>query len=122
MRYRGTRFKRPLADLPWYNFLDGIRDITILFNTDVMSVRMGNCHGGVVTIDVKDIPIGAYGLDDVMPPRYSPLLINTFDAVSQLTSLKSIVSLSIIVPEEARSTLLYTTMECFTVPEWLRLL
>ena len=109
-------------DLPWINFLDGVRDVTILLNTDVMSVRMGNCRGGVVTIDVKDIPIGAYGLDDVMPPRYSPLLINTFDAVSQLTSLKSIVSLSIIVPEEARSTLLYTAVEGFTSPEWRHLL
>ena len=74
----------------------------------------------VVTIDVKDIPIGPYGLDD-MPPRYSPFLINTFGAMSRLTSLKSISSLSIVVPEEARSTLLYTAVEGFTSPEWRRL-
>ena len=37
-------------------------------------------------------------------------------------SLKSILSLSIVVPEEARSTLLYTTVEGFTGPEWRRLL
>ena len=87
-----------------------------------MSVKMKNRHGGVVTVYVKDISIGAYGLDDAMPPRYSPLLINTFHAMSRLTSLKSISSLSIVVPEGARSTLLYTTVEAFTSPEWRRLL
>ena len=109
-------------DLPWINFLDETQEVTVLLNTDVMSVEIRNCHGGVITINVKDIPIGAYGLDDVMPPRYSPLLINTFDAMSRLTSLKSISSLSIVVPEEARSILLYTAVEGFTSPEWRRLL
>ena len=47
------------TDLPWINLLDEVRGVTILLNTDVMSVKMGNCHGGVVTIDVKDIPVGA---------------------------------------------------------------
>ena len=59
--------------LPWFNFLDGTRDVTVLLNADVMSVKIKNCHDGVITIDVKDIPVGAHGLDDVMPPRYSPL-------------------------------------------------
>ena len=109
------------ADLPWINFLGETGDITVLLNTDVMSVEIKSCHGGVVTIDVKDIPIGAYGLDGVMPPRYSPLLINTFDAMSRLTSLKSISSVSTVVPEEARSALLYTAVEGFSSPEWRRL-
>ena len=55
------------------------------------------------------MPTGAYGLDDVLPPRYSPLLINMFGAMPQR-------------PEEARSTLLYTAVEGFTSPEWRRLL
>ena len=49
---------------------------------------MRNCHGGVIAIGVEDIPIGEYGLDDVMQPQYSPLLINAFDAMSQLTASK----------------------------------
>ena len=63
----------PHADLHWINFLGGVRDVTVPPNTDVMVVKMRNCRGGVITIDMKDIPIGAYGLDDVMLPRYSPL-------------------------------------------------
>ena len=109
-------------DLPWINFLDGTQDVTILLNADVMSVKMRNCHGGVITIDVKDIPGGAHGLDDVMPPRYSPLLINTFDTMSRLAVLKSTSSLSIIIPEDARSALLYTAVEGFTSPQWRHLL
>ena len=105
------------TDLPWIIFLDGVRDVTILLNAGVMSVEMRNCHGGVITIDAKNIPLGVYGLDDVMPPRYSPLLINTFDAIPQLTSLKSISSLSIVILEEARSVLLYTAVEGFTSPK-----
>ena len=108
--------------LPWINFLDGTQDVTVLLNADDMSVRMGNCHGGVITIGVKDIPVGAHGLDDVMPPRYSPLLINAFDAMSRLAALKSVSSLSIIIPEDARNSLLYTAVEGFTSPEWRRLL
>ena len=108
--------------LPWFNFLDGTRDVTVLLSADVMSVKIRNCHDGVITINVKDIPIGAHGLDDVMPPRYSPLLINTFDAMSRLASLKSASSLSIVIPEDARSTLLYTAVEGFTSPEWPHLL
>ena len=110
------------ADLPWINLLDGVRDVTILLNTDVMSVRMGNCHGGVATIDVRDIPIGAYVLGGVVPPRYSSLSINTFDAISQLISLKSISSLSIVLHKEARSILPYKTVGGFTGTEWCRLL
>ena len=110
------------SGLPWINFLDGIQDITVLLNTDTMSLKMRNCHGGVITVDVKDIPVGAHGLDDVMPPRYSPLLINAFDATSRLTAIKSVQSLSIIIPEEARSTLLYTAVEGFTSPKWRHLL
>ena len=91
--------------------LDGTRDVTVLLTTDVMSVEMRNYHGGVITIAVKDIPIGAYGLDDVMPPRYSALLINTSDSMFQLTSLESISSLSIVVHEEAQSILFYTAVE-----------
>ena len=53
---------------------------------------------GVITVDVKDIPIEAYGLNDVMPPRYSPLLISAFDVMSQLTSLNPISFLLIVVP------------------------
>ena len=48
---------------------------------------------------MKDIPIEAHGLDGIMPPRYSPLLINTFDAVSQLNSLKLVSSPSIVIPK-----------------------
>ena len=40
----------------------------------------------------------------------------------QLTSLESISSLSIVVPEEARRILLHTAVEGFTSPEWRRLL
>lgn len=110
------------AGLPWINFLDGIQNVTILLNADVMSVKMRNCHGGVITIDVKDIPVGVHGLDDVMPPRYSPLLTNTFDAISCLTALKSVSSFSIIIPEDARNALLYTAVEGFTSPKWRHLL
>lgn len=110
------------ADLPWISFLDGNQDVTVLLNADVMSVKIRNCYGGVVTIDVKDIPVGAHGLDDVMPPRYSPLLINTFDAMSHLAALKSASSLSVIIPEDARNSLLYTAVEGFTSPEWRHLL
>ena len=42
--------------------------------------------------------------------------------MSQLTSPKPTSSLSIVVPEEARSTLLYMAVEGFTSPEWRRLL
>ncbi|KAF9647724.1 hypothetical protein BDM02DRAFT_3129556 [Thelephora ganbajun] len=108
--------------LPWINFLDGTKDVTVLLDADTMSVRMTNRHGGVITIDVKDIPVGAHGLDDVMPPRYSPLLINTFGAMSCLATRKSISSLSIIIPEDARNVLLYTTIEGFTSPKWRHLL
>ena len=93
--------------LPWFNFLDGTRDVTVLLNANVMSVKIRNCHGGVSTVDVKDNPHRAHGLDDVMPPRYSPLLINTFDTMPRLASLKLASSLSIVIPEDARSTLLY---------------
>ena len=110
------------AGLPWINFLDGTQDVTVLLNADVMSVKMRNCHGGVITIDVKDIPVGVHGLDDVMPPRYSPLLINTFGAMSCLAALKSVTSLSITIPEEARNALLYTAVEGFTNPKWRHLL
>ena len=110
------------AGLPWINSLDGTQDITLLLNTDTMSVKMRNHHGGVITIDVKDIPVGAHGLDDVMPPRYSPLLINAFDAMSRLALVKSVPSLSIIIPEDARSSLLYTAVEGFTSPKWRHLL
>ena len=58
-----------------------------------MTVKMRNCRGGVIAIDVKGVPIGAYGLDDVVPPRYSPLLINTFNAISQLASLMQVAIL-----------------------------
>jgi len=107
------------AGLPWINFLDGTQDVAIILNADIMSVRMRNCHGGVVTIDVKDIPVGAHGLDE---PRYSPLLANTFDAMSCLAALKSVSSLSIIIPEDARKALLYTAVEGFTSPKWRHLL
>ena len=100
--------------------MDETWDVTVLLNINVISVKMKNCHGVVVTINVKDIPIGAYGLDDMLP-QYSPLLINTFGAMSRLTSLKSISSLSIVIPKEARSTLLYTAVEGFTSPEWRHL-
>ena len=40
-----------------------------------MSIKMRNCDDGVITIDVKDIPMGSYGLDDVMPPRYFPQVV-----------------------------------------------
>ena len=66
------------ADVPRIQFLGGARDVIILLNTDVMSVEMRNCRGGVISIEVKDIPVGVYGLDDVMPPRYSPLLFNQY--------------------------------------------
>ena len=79
-------------------------------------------RGGVITINVKDISIGAYGLDGVVPPRYSPLLINTFDSMSQLTPLNQISFLSIVVPEEAQRIILHTVVEDFTSPEWRRLL
>ena len=105
--------------LPWINFLDGTQDVTVTLNADIMSVKMRNCHGGAITFDVKDIP---GGLDDVIPPRYSPLLIDTFDAMSRLAALKSTSSLSIIVPEDARGALLYTAVEAFTSPKWRRLL
>lgn len=110
------------AGLPWIKFLDGTQDLTILLNANIMSVEMRNCHGGVITIDVEDIPISAHGLNYVMPPPYSPLLINTFDAVSRLAILKSTSSLSIIIPEDARNDLLYTAIEGFTSPEWRDLL
>ena len=48
--------------------MDGAWAVTVHLNTDVMSVEMGNRHGGVITVHVKVIFIGAYGLDDVMPP------------------------------------------------------
>ena len=35
--------------------------MSLLLNTNVMSVDMWNRYGGVVTINVKDIPMGAYG-------------------------------------------------------------
>lgn len=105
-------------DLPWINFLDGVRDVTILLNADVMSVKMKNCTGGVVTIDAKDIPTGAHGLDGVMPPPYSSLLTNAFDAMSRLAALKSASSLSVVIPEDARNALLYTVVEGFTSPKW----
>ena len=108
--------------LPWINFLDGTQDVTVLLNADVMSVMMRNCHGGVITVDVKDIPVGVHGLDDVMPPRYSPLLINTFGAMSRLAALKSVSSFSIIIPEDARNALLYTAVEGFANPKWRHLL
>ena len=110
------------ADLPWINFLDGTQDVIVLLNADTMSITIKNCHGGVITIDVKDVPVGAHGLDDVIPPRYSPLLINTFDAMSCLAALKSATSLSIIIPEDARNALLYTAVEGFTSLEWRYLL
>ena len=110
------------AGLPWIHFLDGTQDITILLDTEVMSIKLRNCHGGAITIDVKDIPVGAHGLDDVMPPRYSPLLITTFYAISSLAALGSASSLSIIIPEDARDTLLYTAVEGFTSPKWRHLL
>ena len=110
------------AGLPWINFLDGTQDVTILLNADTMSVKMKNCHGGTITIDVKDIPMGAHGLDDVIPQRYSPLLINTFNAMPYLATLKSVTSLSIIIPEDARNALLYTAVEGFTSLEWRHLL
>ena len=94
----------------------------MLLNADVMSVKMGNRYGGVITIDVKDIPVGAHGLDDVMPPRYSPLLINVFDAMSRLATLRSVSSLLIIIPEDAWNSLLYTAVEGVTSPEWRHLL
>ena len=105
--------------LPWFNFLDGTQDVTVLLNADVMSVKMRNSCGGVIAIDVKDIP---GGLDDVIPPRYSPLLINTFDAVSSFAALKSASSLSIIISEPARNAVLYTVVEGFTSPQWRYLL
>jgi hypothetical protein len=108
--------------LPWINFLDGTQDVTVLLNANTMSIKMTNCHGGVITIDVEDIPVGVHGLDDVMPPRYSPLLINTFGAISCLAALKSASSLSVIIPEDARNALLYTAVEGFTSPEWRHLL
>jgi len=108
--------------LPWINFLAGTQDITVLLDADTMSLKMRNCHGGVITIDVKDIPAGAHGLDDVMPPRYSPLLINAFDAMSRLPALNSVRSLSIIIPKDARNALLYTAVEGFTDPKWRHLL
>ena len=79
-------------------------------------------RGGVITINVKDILIGACGLDGVVPPRYSPLLINTFDSMSQPTSLNQIPFLSIVVPEEAQRIIRHTAVEDFTSPEWRRLL
>lgn len=109
-------------DLPWISFLDGTQDMTILLNAGVMSVKIKNCRGGVITIDVKDIPKGAHGLDDVMPPPYYPLLINTFDAISRLASLKSTSSLAVIIPEGARNALLYTAVEGFAGPKWRHLL
>lgn len=40
-------------------------------NGDIVSVKMRGCHGGAITVNVKDIPMGAHGLD-VTPPRYPP--------------------------------------------------
>lgn len=107
------------SGLPWINFLDGTQDVTLLLNANIMTVKMRNCHGGVITIDVKDVP---GGLEDVIPPRYSPLLIDTFDAMSRLAALRSTSSLSIIVPEDARDALLYTVVEGFTSLKWRHLL
>ena len=108
------------SDLPWIKFLDGTQDVTILLDADVMTVKMRNCHGGVITIDVEGM--GAHGLDEVMPPPYSSLLIDAFDAISRLPALKSASSLSVIIPEGARSAILYTAIEGFTSPKWRYLL
>ena len=111
------------ASLPWIDFSDGTWGITVPLNPDVMSVKMRNFHGGVITIDVEDITAGAHGPDDIMPPRYSPLLINTFGAMSDyLAALKSVSSLSIIIPEDARNALLYAAVADFTSPKWRHLL
>lgn len=110
------------ADLPWIDFLDGTQDVIIFLDVNIMSIKVKNCHGGVIAIDVTDIPVGIHGLDEVMPPPYSPLLINTFDAMSRLATLKSASSLSVIVPEDARNGLLYTAVEGFTSPKWRYLL
>ena len=79
-------------------------------------------RGGVITVDVKDIPMGAYELGGVIPPRYSTLLINPFDVMSQFTPLNPIFFLSIVVPEEARRIIPHIAVEGFTSPEWRRLL
>ena len=92
-----------------------------LFSTQMMSGKTRNCHSGVITIEVKDMPMGEYGLDDVMPPRYSSL-INVFDAMSHLIAFESASSISTVVPEEARNTLVHTAVGGFTSPEWRRLL
>jgi hypothetical protein len=110
------------SGLPWIDFLDGTQDLTILLNANLMSVKMRNCHGGVITVDVKDIPGSAHGLDDVGPPPYALLLINAFDSISRLATLKSTSSLSIIIPEDARNDLLYITVEGFASPKWFDLL
>ena len=110
------------ADLPWINFLDGTQDLTILLNTDIMSVEIRNSHGGIIIIDIIDIPVNAHGLGDVIPPPYYPLLTNAFDAMSRLAALKSTSSLSIIIPEGARKDLLYTTVESFASFSWRDLL
>ena len=110
------------AGLPWLNFLDGTQDLTILLNASLMSVKMSNCYGGVITVDVKDIPVSQHGLEGDIPQRYSPLLINAFDTISRFTALKSTSSLSIIIPEGARNNLLYTIREGFTSPKWRDLL
>ena len=55
------------ADLLWIKFLDETRDVTVL-DTDVVSVKMRNRHGGIITFDMKDMPAGAYELDDAVPP------------------------------------------------------
>ena len=110
------------AGLPWIDFLDGTEDVTILLGANVMTVKMKNHHGGVITIDIKDVPVGTPWLDDVIPPPYSPLLINAFDAMSRFTSLKSTSSLSVIIPEGARGPLLYTAVEGFTSQTWRCLL
>jgi len=108
------------SDLPWIKFLDETEDVTILLDADVMTVKMRNCHGGVITIDVEGM--GAHGLDEVMPPPYSSLLIDAFDAMSCLAALKSASSLSVVIPEGARSALLYTAIEGFASPKWRYLL
>ena len=53
--------------------MDETRNVIVLLNTDAMTVKMKNCHGAVIAIDLKDITIGAYGLDYVMPPLFPSL-------------------------------------------------
>jgi hypothetical protein len=85
-----------------------------------MSVKMTDCHGGGITIDVKDIPQGCMGWTTLC--RHGILPPNTFGVMSCLAALKSASSLSIIIPEDARNTPLYTAVEVFTSPEWCYLL